>query len=170
VELRVLGPVEAVHDGAPLSLGGPQQRRVLAAMLAEPGRVLTCDALTDVLWPAGDAPDTARQTLISYISRLRSALGDGWVTTTDAGYAIGTSGAAVDYLRFIDQVDAARVDTPARQVEVLDEALALWRGPVFGELTDEWWSSPTSRAERHPPATSFSPPAPSGPDETRPAR
>ena len=145
MEFRVLGPVEAVHDGAPLSLGGPQQRRVLAAMLAEPGRVLTFDALTDVLWPAGDAPDAARQTLISYISRLRSALGDGWVTTTDAGYAIDTSGAAVDYLRFIDLVDAAKVDTPARQVEALDEALALWRGPVFGELTDEWWARPLTR-------------------------
>ncbi len=145
VEFRVLGPVEAVRDGAQLSLGGPQQRRVLAAMLAEPGRVLTFEALTDVLWPAGDAPDAARQTLISYISRLRSALGDGWVTTTDAGYAIDTSGAGVDYLRFIDLVDAARVDTPAHQVEVLDEALALWRGPVFGELTDEWWARPLTR-------------------------
>ena len=142
VEFRVLGPVGASVDGEPVILGGPQQRRLLAAMLAEPGRIITFDSLTEVLWPTGDAPTAARRTLISYVSRLRAALGDGWVITTDAGYAIDTERASVDHRRFVGLVDAALVDTPSRQVEMLDEALALWRGPVFGELGSEWWARP----------------------------
>ena len=142
VEFRVLGPVGAYVEGAPVPLGGPQQRRLLAAMLSDPGRIISFDSLTEVLWPAGDAPPSARRTIISYVSRLRAALGDGWVTTTDAGYAIETERASVDHRRFLALVDAALVDTPSRQVEVLDEALALWRGPVFGELGSEWWARP----------------------------
>lgn len=139
----MLGSVEVVDDSGRLALGGPQQRKILAVLLCEPGKTLTFDRLIDVLWSAGDAPDNARRTAISYVSRLRAALGDGWITTTDAGYTLDISAASVDALRFGELVSAAHRLPPGRAVDVLDQALALWRGPVFGDLRNEWWALPT---------------------------
>ena len=144
MEFRILGPVEAADDSGRIALGGPQQRRVLAALLSEPGKVLGQDRLLEILWPDGEPPENARRTAISYLSRLRAALGDGWVSTKDAGYRIDVSGASIDANRFATLVDAARTASPARAVDVLDEALVLWRGPVFGDLADEWWARPTA--------------------------
>ena len=143
VEFKMLGAVEAVDDGGPVSLGGPQQRKVLAVLLSEPGTTLTYDRLLEVLWPDGQAPENARRTAISYVSRLRSALGEGWITTDAAGYQLDVSAASVDAVRFVALVDAARNLPPERAIDVLDEALALWRGPVFGDLHGEWWALPT---------------------------
>ena len=142
VEFKMLGAVEVVDAGGLLSLGGPQQRRVLAVLLSDPGTTLTYDRLLEVLWPDGQPPENARRTAISYVSRLRSALGDGWVTTTAAGYQLDISSASIDALRFVALVDGARNLPSERAIEVLDEALALWRGPVFGDLHGEWWALP----------------------------
>jgi len=142
VEFKILGGVEVVDDVGPVSLGGPQQRKVLAVLLSDPGTTLTYDRLLDVLWPDGQAPENARRTAISYVSRLRSALGEGWVSTSAAGYQLDISSASVDALRFAALVDGARNLPPERAIDVLDEALALWRGPVFGDLHGEWWALP----------------------------
>jgi len=139
----MLGAVEAVDDGGPLSLGGPQQRKVLAVLLSGAGTTLTYDRLLEVLWPDGQAPENARRTAISYVSRLRSALGDGWITTDAAGYQLDVTAASIDAVRFVALVGAARDLPPERSLDVLDEALALWRGPVFGDLHGEWWALPT---------------------------
>lgn len=42
---RMLGPFEALNDGAPVELGGPQQRAVLAHLVLEAGRVVPVDRL-----------------------------------------------------------------------------------------------------------------------------
>src|SRR3954452_14525551 len=88
VEFKMLGSVEVIDNGGRVSLGGPQQRKILAVLLCDPGKTLTFDRLLDVLWPDGNAPENARRTAISYVSRLRAALGDGWVSTSDAGYRL----------------------------------------------------------------------------------
>ena len=138
----MLGPVEAIGSHGPINVGGPQQRRILAALLAEPGIVLTYERLTEVLWPDDNEPDNARRSSISYVSRLRSALGEDVVHTSDAGYLIDARGVSVDADRFVGLLTASRNLDPTRAVEVLEEALSLWRGPVFGDLTGEWWARP----------------------------
>ena len=148
MEFRILGPVEVIGDLGPINLGGPQQRRILAVLLANPGVVVTYDRLIEVLWADGDPPDNARRSAISYVSRLRSAIGDGVVVTSDAGYLIDVTGLNIDATRFAGLLDLARNVESARAVDVLDEALALWRGPVYGDLTGEWWARPmVSRLE-----------------------
>ena len=142
MECRILGPIELISDGRPLNLGGPQQRRVLAALLSDPGRVLTYARLVEVLWPDGDEPPNARRSAITYVSRLRAAVGEGVVGTTDAGYVVDSRAITVDADRFVALVEQARTVPPARAVETLDEALHLWRGPVFGDLGGEWWARP----------------------------
>ena len=108
MEFKVLGSIEVLDDNGPVMLGGPQQRKVLAVLLCEPGKTLTYDRLLEVLWPTVEAPDNARRTAISYISRLRAALGEGWITTSDAGYSLQVSAASVDAHRFTALVEYAR--------------------------------------------------------------
>ena len=145
VEFRILGAVMAADESGSRSLGVPQQRKLLAVMLTDPGRVLGLDRLLEVLWPDGEPPENARRTAISYVSRLRASLGEGWVDTTDSGYHLDISSATVDAIRFEELLQSAADLPPERGVDVLDEALALWRGPVFGEFNAEWWALPMVR-------------------------
>ena len=145
MEFRLLGPLEVIGDMGPISVGGPQQRRVLAALLSDPGHVLTYDRLIDVLWPNDSAPANARRSAITYVSRLRSAVGEHVVQTTDAGYAIDLSAASVDADRFVSLLDHATTVPADRALDVLDQALMLWRGPVFGDLNGEWWARPLAK-------------------------
>src|SRR5262249_49173517 len=85
LQFGVLGPVEVRDDGGPIALGGPQQRRILAALLAEQGKVVAVDRLVDAIWPEAP-PDGARRTVMTYVSRLRQSLGDGYVVTQEPGY------------------------------------------------------------------------------------
>ena len=54
MEFRVLGVIEALEDGLPVSLGGPKQRSVLAMLVLDANRVVSTDHLVDGLW--GDDP------------------------------------------------------------------------------------------------------------------
>ena len=72
---RVLGPLEAITDGRPISLGGPKQRRLLALLLLRRGREVSVDVAIDTLW-GDNPPGTAVKTIHKYVSELRKALGD----------------------------------------------------------------------------------------------
>ena len=76
VEVRLLGPVQAVRAGREVPLGGPRQRAVLALLVLEAGRVVPAGRLVEELW-RGSPPPGAAKTLRSYVSRLRSAAGTG---------------------------------------------------------------------------------------------
>ncbi|MGH3657406.1 MAG: AfsR/SARP family transcriptional regulator [Micromonosporaceae bacterium] len=80
MEFRLLGPLELhTTDAGVGDLGTPKQRCVLSALLVRPGTPVPVEVLIDRVW--GEAPpDNARQSLYSYIARLRRALprtGDG---------------------------------------------------------------------------------------------
>ena len=75
MESRVLGPVEVLESGRRLDLGGPKQRTVLALLIANAGRPLTTDRLIEGAY-GDDAPDAARRSVQTYVSNLRSAVGD----------------------------------------------------------------------------------------------
>ncbi len=134
MELRVLGAVEVRKDGVPARLGGPKQRTVLALLAAEVGRAVSADRLIDSLW-GGEAPAGSRHTLQTYISNLRSELGD-VVVREGSGYRLDLDRNGVDAARFEDEVAAARtmlVDHPLDAAARLREALSLWRGHPFAD-------------------------------------
>lgn len=142
LDVCVLGPL-VVRNGPGddvVSLGGPQQRKVLAALVTSPNEVLSYDRLVEVLWPDGNEPENARRSAISYVARLRAALGDGVIATTDVGYVLVSGRLTLDADRAVAMIDRARTMPPASAFEVLDVALRLWRGPVFGDLNGEWWA------------------------------
>lgn len=136
-DYRLLGPVEAWRAGRRLALGGPKPRALLAALLLEPGRVVSVDALIDAIWD-GRPPDTARSLIQSYISALRRALPADVIETRPPGYLIHADASLVDRVEFerlaVQGRQAAAAGDHATAARLLGEALALWRGPALGGI------------------------------------
>jgi DNA-binding SARP family transcriptional activator len=148
VEFRLLGPVEVVHAGAMLAVGGKRHRRLLAALLLHAGRVVPAGKLIEALW--GDAPPRSAPAMLHVrVSELRAALrpvGPPPINR-DGGYLFQLAPGDLDvwqFERLLAAGAAALADgDPARARAELDAGLALWRGPALGEFADE----PFARAE-----------------------
>ncbi|HEX5614739.1 MAG TPA: BTAD domain-containing putative transcriptional regulator, partial [Acidimicrobiia bacterium] len=147
MRFEVLGPLRAVAPvGAALAgrgerdrpLGGPKQRLVLALLLAEPNTTVSVERLIDGVW--GDAPpESARHTLQSYVSELRKSVGD-IIERDGTGYSIRIAQDGLDTLDFEARVSEALATIerdPASAVELIDGALAIWRGQPFDEFADQ---------------------------------
>ena len=134
---RILGRLEAVRDGAPLPLGGFQQRALLAMLLIARGRTVSLDRLVDELWPE-QPPKAAIHTVRVYISQLRKLLGEDEVETRERGYGLRLSPGSLDADRFGRLVDDARSSAAAGDATTartqLQGALDLWHGAALGEF------------------------------------
>ena len=142
MRFRVLGQVEVERDGDAVALGGPQQRRLLALLLSERGRVVSIERIVDALWADGESPDAASRSAMKYVSRLRAVVGDNVIATVGAGYRLELNGHGCDVDEFEALIDAAGREMPDVAVARYDAALELWRGPAYGEFGDEWWALP----------------------------
>ncbi len=145
VEFRLLGPFEArTTAGASLPLRRRQERSVLAVLLLEPGRVVGSDRLVELLWE-GSAPQRAKATVHSHVSRIRSALRAAEVPESEArlvsqgnGYLLEIPANAVDVHRFQTMLERVRgTDDLAVRAEWLRTALSLWRGPALADAGTE---------------------------------
>jgi predicted ATPase/DNA-binding SARP family transcriptional activator len=141
VQFRILGPLEvAAEDGAPVAVGGPKPRALLAALLVQPGSVVSTDRLIEAAW--GDEPPAdALNALRAYVSRLRAALGPRVRLSHRApGYVLDVADGELDAAQFVRLLGAARAHRAAgehdRVVHTLDAALALWRGDALAEFAD----------------------------------
>jgi DNA-binding SARP family transcriptional activator/tetratricopeptide (TPR) repeat protein len=139
VQFRVLGPVEAHHEGRPVDLGPARQRHVLAALLMDVDQVVTADELARRVW-GYDPPTRAVPTLRTYLSRLRSMLR---ATSCEihrraGGYAVQVDEEAVDVHRFRRLVADARGADDDAAAGLLRDALGLWRGSPFAGLDTPW--------------------------------
>jgi DNA-binding SARP family transcriptional activator len=135
-EFRILGPLEALLDGAPVDLGGQRQRALLAALLVYHGQVVSTDRLVDLLW-GESAPRTAITSLQNAVSQLRRALGADVVETRAPGYIFAADPAAIDAVRFEALIAEARDVPAAERATLLRSALGLWRGPPLADLAGE---------------------------------
>ena len=127
MRLRVLGTIAV--DGEPVR--SPKVRRLLAVLAARHGDVVPADRLVDEVWP-DDAPAHADAALHSLVARARAVLGDGALLTRPPGYALDLPTDATRFVALAEQ--AGGTPEPAA---LLDEALALWRGPAFAEFADD---------------------------------
>jgi DNA-binding SARP family transcriptional activator len=152
LQIRILGPLEVVGEGGPVDTGTPKQRAVLAMLTMQPGRTVSVQRLIDELW-ADEPPERAIASLQAYVSRLRRALEPGRTARDKStvlvsrapGYQLMVPTDAVDASRFATAVERARTGTdPAEALQILTEALHLWRADPLPELGD----SPLARAER----------------------
>lgn len=151
IEYQVLGPVQAVDGGQTVELGGPRQRRLLAALLMWRNTVVSTDRLVDAVFAGAPSPSAAA-TLRSYVTRLRRAIGDAGpdvLRRQGHGYVLSVADDAFDVARFerlaadgrrqLDYGDAASA------TGMLRRALDVWRGDAYAELADELWVQPEAR-------------------------
>ncbi|GAA3057048.1 BTAD domain-containing putative transcriptional regulator [Pseudonocardia yunnanensis] len=141
MEFRILGPLEVAIDGAPVSIGGPKPRVLLAGLLLRPGAVVSTDRLVAAVW--GDAPpNDPLGALRAYVSRLRAVLAPlqhGERLRYQApGYVLAVADDeldATDFARLVTEArDRASVGAHGHAVELFDAALALWRGDPLAEF------------------------------------
>ena len=147
MEFRVLGSVGISDGDGLLPLGGGMPRRLLAVLLAYRNTVVSTDRLLEILWD--DPPDTAGATLQSYVSRLRRfvELGKGRASLVNRapGYILEVPDGLVDAGRFqagLAQGQAMLDADPYSALDILEAALAEWRGDAYAEFADREWIRP----------------------------
>ncbi|MGW3142941.1 AfsR/SARP family transcriptional regulator [Streptomyces sp. NPDC001139] len=137
---RILGVTQVEgEDGTVVPVPGPRLRALLTALALRPGRVTTPGTLIAEVW-TDDPPDDAPAALQALVGRLRRALGKDVVASAPGGYRLTATEHDVDLHVFEDLVQrgtaALARDDAATAADVLDEALALWRGPALADLPD----------------------------------
>jgi DNA-binding SARP family transcriptional activator/WD40 repeat protein len=140
VALRVLGPIALLVDGVEVQLG-PQLRRLVALLAVNEGRVVSSDAIADVLWP-GEV--TEAKAVRTYVARLRQSLGDDGARTIQTqapGYRLQLDTADRFDARDFEAAAGAPADGDGvTRLAELDEALSWWSGKAIEEFADEPWA------------------------------
>jgi YVTN family beta-propeller protein len=135
-----LGPLSVSDNGVAVSLGGRKQRTLLAVLLLHRNEVVARDRLVDALWGERQ-PRSAVESIDTYVYRLRKLLGPDRLAHEAGGYLLRVEPGELDVDEFERLVAAAGAATESGDyqaaVSELTVALALWRGPAWGELLDD---------------------------------
>jgi DNA-binding SARP family transcriptional activator/pimeloyl-ACP methyl ester carboxylesterase len=143
LKFQVLGPLQVTHGGRPLAVGGARTRAVLAMLLVNANLTVSADRLAGELWPSFEQ-ERAVANLRVRLAELRRAfrqVGEAdRLATRPPGYQLRAAADELDVLRFEQLVlagrDALAGGDPATAARLLDECLALWRGPALADLGD----------------------------------
>ncbi|MEU8332011.1 BTAD domain-containing putative transcriptional regulator [Micromonospora sp. NPDC048839] len=142
IEFSLLGPLEAVADGAPLMLGPPKQQVVLAMLALRPGRLVEVDELVDELWPE-KPPTSAVANARGYAGKLRRTFdqipeGRGLLSPRRGGYELRLPSDAVDVFRFVSECQRVGVALAGGDFSEADELMSRvegrWRGRMLPGL------------------------------------
>ncbi|MFI7443218.1 AfsR/SARP family transcriptional regulator [Nonomuraea indica] len=145
MQFQLLGPVEVTVEGRVIECGHAKQRCVLAVLLCEAGQVVSIEQLVDRLWDQ-DPPAEARNTLYTYITRLRRVLQSMDAASRgvelirrSSGYALEVPGDVVDLHRFRRLVDRAHASADEEEKSILlRDALHLWKQQALAGLSGSW--------------------------------
>jgi SARP family transcriptional regulator, regulator of embCAB operon len=139
----VLGPLQMTVNAAPVTLGTPKLRAVLAMLVMNRNRPVSTDSLITAAWEEGP-PAEARASLHSYISNLRKLVSTAGadpkqvLVNAPPGYRLNAADADCDIGRFVVEkaagVHAAAAGRFEEASRHLTDALAEWRGPVLDDL------------------------------------
>jgi YVTN family beta-propeller protein len=145
IQFCVLGPLRLLRDGIPVSVGGGQQRAVLAFLIAERERAVSVGEIADALW--GERPPAGYSTTIqTYIFHLREVLEPerakgippAVLVTEPGGYRLNIDPGAVDAAEFERLIESGERfvagGMPAEGAADLRRALSLWQGAVLADL------------------------------------
>lgn len=144
MEFKVLGPLEVQAAGEVVDTGHPRQRAVLAVLLLDLGRVRPTPVLIDRVW-GEDPPVSVRNVLYGYVARLRAVMAgaaepDVTLARGHGGYLLQARPEHVDLCRFRRHI-AEATQVPGddeRCAGLLQQALALWRGPALAGTESPW--------------------------------
>ena len=141
MDFRVLGPFEVETVAGPVDLRGDKRRGLLAYLVVHRGELCRTDEVIEALW--NDTPASgALGTVQTYVSQLRKVLdADATILTRAGGYVLNVSAGSIDAERFEQLLDRAIAehDLPTR-LDVLNEALALYRGRPLADFAGALWA------------------------------
>jgi DNA-binding SARP family transcriptional activator len=156
VRFSVLGLVTITDDVQSVVFRPSKPVSLLAALLLYPNQPRSVDFLQNAVWEDCPSP-TSKATLQTYVLRLRKlfqkfGISDNVIETVPGGYRLPADAASLDLVEFRDLVRAAgSAATPADELPLLRQALALWQGPPLANihsgvlhrdevprLTEEW--------------------------------
>jgi DNA-binding SARP family transcriptional activator len=144
--LNVLGPVELCYDGTPVEVDGIT-RTLLVLLARNAGEEVSTAGIIAAIWGSAP-PEDPGNVVASQISRLRKALTavapavnpTQVILTVPSGYILDVTSPNVDVVTFerlvTDGRRALEVGQPGLARQRLDDALALWRGSAYEDVTD----------------------------------
>src|ERR671935_1099334 len=127
LEFRILGPLVLRVDGAPIPVGGPKQRALLALLLLSANRVVSRERLIDELFP-DQGVESADHALRNQVSRLRKVLSpvaadEPRLVARPPGYLLRVEPGELDLEEFerlvADGDEGLAAGDPARAAELL---------------------------------------------------
>jgi DNA-binding SARP family transcriptional activator len=141
LKFSVLGALQIRTVSGPAEISGDLQRTLVQTLLVSEGQPVSGESLVEEMW--GEAvPDNQANALQAHVSRLRRRLralepdrAASRVTIHPSGYRLTVGEGELDaaeFVRAVRQAEAAAPEDAERTARLLGEALALWRGPVFG--------------------------------------
>ncbi|WP_432069601.1 BTAD domain-containing putative transcriptional regulator [Streptomyces sp. AA1529] len=151
---RVLGTTQALRqDGTAVPIGGARLRALLTALALAGGRTVRSGELAASVWGEDeDPPADETAALQALVGRLRRSLGREAVGSGEGGYRLVADRDDIDLYRFerlaSEGAAALADDDPAKAVDLLDDALALWRGPALTDLPDGGGAAGVRAADR----------------------
>lgn len=142
--LGLLGTFDLRVAGRRVLVRSPKCRILLAALLLEPGRLLSTADLIEAIWDAGK-PDNPRRAAQLYVTRVRQILrvagAPPLIVTGADGYRADLAPDSVDVARFqhlLAQADrAADSSDLAGEQAALDQATGLWRGQPLADVPSD---------------------------------
>jgi DNA-binding SARP family transcriptional activator len=145
MKFSVLGSIEVTAAGAQLELGGVKQRAILAYLVLHANKVVPTSQILNAMWD-GVPPPTARKMVQNAVSGIRrvlsghGGLGGPVLRTHQPGYQLRMNTDDIDlyqFRRLAREGRAAIADgVPSHGVELLRDALALWRGRALVDLVE----------------------------------
>lgn len=149
MRFAILGPLTVAEGSTAVEIRRGIPRTLLIALLLRAGETVSAGALMELLW--GDEqprnPANALQIQVSYLRRVLSSAGGGGgqrIVTRAGGYAIELGPDELDAREFDRLVSeaAARRSGGSRDdweaaLDLLDRALALWRGDALEDVAGE---------------------------------
>ena len=136
MEIRVLGALTVDDGRIPLA---PRDRAVMGALTVRLGESVSMESLAEALW-GEDLPASWTHVIQGCIMRLRRVIAPARIETTPLGYCLIAEHVDLDTERFERLVargtQQLELGEPERAATAFSEALGLWQGMPFTELTD----------------------------------
>ncbi len=143
----ILGPLVVRTADGEVALGASKPRTLLVRLLLDANRPVPADRLVDDLW-SGQPPRSAAQTLQTYVSQLRKALGSDRVITEARGYRVVALDGELDSHRFESIVAEGRSELAAGDaagaLSKFRQAVSLWRGAALSDAASADWAAAES--------------------------
>ena len=152
MKFSVLGSIEVTAGDTQVDLGGVKQRAILGYLVLHANKVVPTSQIIEAMWE-GIPPPTARKMVQNAVSAIRRLLtshngqvGGPSLRTHPPGYQLRMNAEDVDLFRFrrlAQEGRAAIADgEPSRGVELLRDALSMWRGRALDDVVETGVSWP----------------------------